>query len=245
MPAARAGARLLRARTIPRDEGEEFMKLAIKLAALGMAAALATQANAATITQAGDPGVGQGGATPNSNAAAAAFDAANTPSFIETFEDADADGFTFSAGTITSTPAGGGSSVFGFNTTPGGSYVLELFGQSSTFTFTNAVSAFGFYLSGVQLGNLTVSFVDGGQQSIGITNNGSGVQFFGASGFSSAVSGFTIGNTGDIIGVDDLRFTSANAAVPEPSVWAMMIVGFFGMGAMLRRAKARRALAFA
>lgn len=222
------------------------MKIAIsKFAGLALAAALASQANAATITQAGDPGVSQGGATPNSDAAAAAFDAANTPSFIETFEDADADGFTFSVGTITNAPTGGGASVFGFNTTPGGQYVLELYGQAPTFTFTNAVSAFGFYLSGVQLDNLTVNFVDGGQQSIGIINNGSGVQFFGASGFSSAVSGFSIGNTNDIIGIDDLRFTAANTAVPEPGVWAMMIVGFFGMGAMLRRAKARQSLAFA
>jgi hypothetical protein len=222
------------------------MKIAIsKFTGLALAATLACQANAATITQAGDPGVSQGGATPNSNAAAAAFDAANTPSFIETFEDVDADGFTFSAGTITNAPLGAGGAVWGFNTTPGGQYVLELVGQASTFTFTNAVSAFGFYLSGVQLSNLTVNFVDGGAQSISINNYGDGVQFFGASGFSSAVSGFSIGNTNDVIGVDDLRFTAANTAVPEPGVWALMIVGFFGMGAMLRRAKARQPLAFA
>ena len=222
------------------------MNIAIsKFTGLALAAAMACQANAATITQAGDAGVSQGGATPNSDAAAAAFDAANTPSFIETFEDADADGFTFAGGNITATPNGGGSSVFGFNTTPGGRYVLELVGGSTAISFTSGVSAFGFYLSGVQLGGLTVNFVDGGQQSVGITNYGSGVQFFGASGFSSAVSGFTLNATNDIIGLDDLRFTSAAAAVPEPGVWAMMIVGFFGIGAMLRRAKARQSLAFA
>lgn len=222
-----------------------MMRLRFRHVALAaIAASLAYQAHAANITQASDPGVGQGGATPNSDAAAAAFDAANTPSFIETFEDADADGFTFSAGTITNNPTGGGASVFGFNTTPGGQYVLELFGEAPTFTFTNAVSAFGFYLTGVQLGDLTVNFVDGGQQSIGINNNGSGVQFFGASGFSSAISSFSISNVNDIIGVDDLRFTAANA-VPEPSVWAMMIVGFFGLGSAVRRGKARQALAIA
>lgn len=215
------------------------------IAGMALAASLVLPANAATITQAGDPGVSQGGATPNSDAAAAAFDAANPPSFIETFEDGDADGFGFSLGTITNAPTGGGSSVFGFNTTPGGAYVLELFGEAPTFAFTNAVSSFGFYLSGVQLGNLTVNFVDGGQQSVGINNYQSGVQFFGASGFSSAISSFSIGNSGDIIGIDDLRFTTASAAVPEPGVWAMMILGFFGMGAALRRAKAREALAIA
>lgn len=31
------------------------------------------------------------------------------------------------------------------------------------------------------------------------------------------------------------RFTLSAAAVPEPSTWAMMLVGFFGIGAALRR----------
>ena len=183
--------------------------------------------------------------TPNSNAAAAAFDAANPPSFIETFEDRDADGFTISAGTITATPDGAGSAVYGFNTTPGGRYVLELYGASPTFTFANAVTAFGFYLSGVQVDDITINFFDGGEQSIAVENNGSGVQFFGASGFSSAISSFTLTNAGDIIGLDDLRYTSVNSAVPEPSIWAMMIVGFFGLGSMVRRAKVKGALAVA
>ena len=34
-----------------------------------------------------------------------------------------------------------------------------------------------------------------------------------------------------------------NTAIPEPATWAMLLTGFFGMGAMMRRN--RRALAFA
>lgn len=32
-----------------------------------------------------------------------------------------------------------------------------------------------------------------------------------------------------------LSFVSAQAAVPEPSAWALMVLGFFGLGAMMRR----------
>lgn len=202
---------------------------------------LATPVCAATIVQAGDPGVGQGGATPVTDAAAAAFDAANLPTFLETFEDAAATGFSFTGGSITSTPLGGGSSVFGYNTTPGGRFLLELVGGSSIFTFLNPVSSFGFKLTGVQLSNLTVQFNDGSSQNAAILNNGSGAQFFGASGFTNSVTGFTLNAGNDIIGFDDFRFSSA-AAVPEPATWAMMLLGFGFIGGALRSGKRRQKL---
>jgi len=34
--------------------------------------------------------------------------------------------------------------------------------------------------------------------------------------------------------VDEVRFTDGVGGVPEPSTWLMMLVGFFGLGAMLR-----------
>lgn len=218
----------------------------LKVSSVILAASmLMTPVYAATVVQAGDPGVGAGGATPVTNAAAAAFDAANPPSFIEDFEDATATGFTVAGGSITSNPNGGGSSVFGFNTTPSGRFLLELFGGSATFTFVNPVSSFGFKLSGVQLGGLTVGFNDGSAQSFAVTNNGSGVQFFGASGFTNAVSSFTFNATNDIVGIDDLRFSSATAAVPEPATWAMMLLGFGFVGGALRSSKRRKKLTVA
>lgn len=203
---------------------------------------LAAPASAATVVQAGDAGVSEGGATPNSNAAAATFDAANPPTFLETFEDAAATGFTVSRGSITSNPVGGGGSVFGFNTTPGGDFVLELLGGSATFAFLNPVSSFGFKLTGVQLSNLSVMFNDGTAQNVAVVNNGSGVQFFGASGFSNLVTSFTLNASGDAIGVDDLRFSSA-AAVPEPATWALMLLGFGFVGGALRSKKRRQNVA--
>lgn len=41
------------------------------------------------------------------------------------------------------------------------------------------------------------------------------------------------------------RFTLANSAVPEPSTWAMMLLGFFGVGAGLRRKRPGRSLSLA
>lgn len=42
-------------------------------------------------------------------------------------------------------------------------------------------------------------------------------------------------DTSNYIGVDFLRITTAISAVPEPSTWAMMILGFAGVGFMTYR----------
>jgi hypothetical protein len=47
----------------------------------------------------------------------------------------------------------------------------------------------------------------------------------------------------DLIGVGHIRVGDVTAAVPEPATWAMMLLGFGGMGAMLR--SRRKALATA
>jgi len=38
-------------------------------------------------------------------------------------------------------------------------------------------------------------------------------------------------------GIDNLKYDAGHGGVPEPATWAMMLVGFAGMGAMLRRAR--------
>lgn len=205
---------------------------------------IAGPVGAVTVVQAGDPGVSQGGATPITDATAMAFEASNPSTFLEDFEDAAASGFSISGGSITSSPNGGGSSVFGFNTTPGGRFLFELVGGSASFAFLNPISSFGFNLTGVQLSSLSVAFNDGTAQNISIINNGSGVQFFGASGFANPIIGFTFNATNDIVGIDDFRFSAAPVlgAVPEPATWAMMLLGFGLAGGVMRSAKRKERL---
>ena len=42
--------------------------------------------------------------------------------------------------------------------------------------------------------------------------------------------------------LEKLRFTVPPPAVPEPSTWAMLLLGFFGLGGVLRRSERRREL---
>ena len=45
--------------------------------------------------------------------------------------------------------------------------------------------------------------------------------------------------------LDDLSITTTTAAVPEPSTWAMMLIGFVGLGFMVYRRKNQTAAAMA
>lgn len=50
------------------------------------------------------------------------------------------------------------------------------------------------------------------------------------------------GGNARYIGIDNLsRAGSTSGGVPEPAAWALMIVGFGGVGGLLRRRRARRA----
>jgi hypothetical protein len=50
-------------------------------------------------------------------------------------------------------------------------------------------------------------------------------------------------DTSDYVGVDTLNITTGVSAVPEPSTWAMMILGFAGVGFMTYRRRKSAALA--
>jgi hypothetical protein len=134
-------------------------------------------------------------------------------------------------------------SVDGFNTTPGGSYFVEMIGGNLTFSFAKPIQSFGAYLSGVQTNFYpdTVTFFDGSSQSIVLQGTGTSccvgeLAFVGFTDPGKGITSVTIvagvpGSGQDAIGVDDVRFQTA---VPEPAAWAMMLVGFGGLGAVMR-----------
>lgn len=101
------------------------------------------------------------------------------------------------------------------------------------FEFNSPTSAtFQTYLAG----NLVESYT--------YNNNNccSSPQFIGFSGVSFDT--FRLSNvTGNDFYMEDLKFSSVSGAVPEPSTWAMMLLGFGGIGfAMRRRGQQQRKL---
>ena len=48
-----------------------------------------------------------------------------------------------------------------------------------------------------------------------------------------------------VVQFDDIVVDNITSAVPEPATWAMMILGFFGLGSMIRRGRRQGALAAA
>lgn len=64
-------------------------------------------------------------------------------------------------------------------------------------------------------------------------------EFIGFSG--GAFDTFRLSNvTGNDFYMEDLRFSSVNGAVPEPSTWAMMLLGFGGIGFGMRRVRSQQ-----
>ena len=54
--------------------------------------------------------------------------------------------------------------------------------------------------------------------------------------FGGIAQSIDFGGTANFIVYDDITFGSDIAGgVPEPSTWAIMLIGFFGLGAAMRR----------
>ncbi len=172
--------------------------------------AISTNLSAAPVTFEGvDPGAGPANPRPNSNAAAANFDAAAgslgavnlinfesaplgnfavlniAPGVTAALSGTDADGgirtqATFFSGTTPET--------LGYNTTSGGARFLGVVPTGNgidarlALNFSPAIQAFGTYLTGLGTasGNLFVVFNDGSNQSISVAGSASGgAKFFG------------------------------------------------------------------
>ena len=147
-----------------------------------------------------------------------------------------------------------GNDGFGRYPISGTQFLVEDTGSFSA-TFSKPVSAFGFY--GTDIGDF------GGQLTLGLTDvmgvtstlivpntigeNGStngGNLYFGFFDTRDTYTSISFDNstTEDVFGFDDFSIGSATQVVPistapEPSTWALMILGIGGVGAAFRQAR--------
>ena len=239
------------------------LQIPIKAATLALATlALVTDpAQAAVILYTGaDDGAGSLVTAPNSTAAASNFDAAAAGLGIEhiiTFESSPLGAFSAlalaSGVTLTGANVNNNSqsivntisninitppctnATCGYNTTPGGSQFLLMFGGTATFSFSAGTDAFGAYLTGVQNGGEIITFSDGTSQSINIPNPGfdGGTTFVGFTDADKSIASVTINVNNDIVGVDDVRYETHS--VPEPASLALLRGALAGLGFTCRR----------
>jgi len=220
-----------------------------------------SQAGTIATFQGQDDGAAVGGPFPNSAAAQAAFEAAaagfgatNTITYeglalgyytpivaapgVSIALTGPNDGNQVSG--ISNTTLG---NLYGFNTTPGGSYWLGFADGTATFTFATPTNSFGTWMTGLQTvftaqGVLTITFNDGATQILAPTVNvNGGAQYFGFTD-TTAFSSVTISNISfDAWGIDDTTYNGSNT--PEPASFTLLGVGLVGL--LVRRRLHKRA----
>ncbi|HXS12611.1 MAG TPA: PEP-CTERM sorting domain-containing protein [Acidobacteriaceae bacterium] len=202
-------------------------------------ASFAGIANATLTTYIGsDNGASNFSQMTNSQAAEANFAAAAPGLNLITFESAVPAGVTITGGSVTNTSPG---SVFGFNTTPGGSFFYYLQASTATFSFTTPIDSFGLYVTGLQSAVVpgeTITFSDGSTESIdapgGLSGGGA---FMGFTDPGASITSVSYNANFDIVGLDDVQYGSAAsvAATPEPGTLALLGTSLIGACGILRR----------
>jgi hypothetical protein len=138
----------------------------------------------------------------------------------------------------------------GYNTTPGGSYFVEMQAGTLTFTFASPIEAFGAYFSGVQyfFAGESIQFSDGTSQTITIPEVGTSgsigaLDFVGFTDIGKSITRITIdaGTSSDpgadYIGVDDVQFLTVPTAnaTPEPASVGLTVSGSVALALLLLR----------
>jgi hypothetical protein len=131
----------------------------------------------------------------------------------------------------------------GWGTWSGGytGQVLWANATSANFGLGSAVTGFGMFVEpdDHEVFDITLTTSNGGTITQAVDGNG-GAAFFGWTG--AGVTSFTLNSTSDFAAGD---FFSAAGGVPEASTWALMLLGFGGVGATLRASRRRQATATA
>ncbi len=97
--------------------------------------------------------------------------------------------------------------------------------NSFTFNLANGTTQ---VVTGAALGSLPGMSANGSQTSF--TTNGR-LTFS----FDSAIDSVIFASSGNALEIGDIAAITASGAIPEPAAWTMMIMGFGGMGSLLRR----------
>ena len=232
------------------------MKIPSKLLTLCGVLTLSLIANAGTITtySGQDDGASATGPWPLSAAAQASLLAAAGPTNTLTFESltpgysstiAAAPGVSITLTGLNYGPGFSGvtnitdGNLYGFNTTSGGSNWLGFAGGSATFNFASPVTAFGFYLTGVQLvftSTIPVTFNDGTAEALlAPVNVNGGAAYFGFTDVGGSTSSITIADiSNDAWGIDDVSY-SAPVVTPEPGTFMLIGSGLLALAGAIRR----------
>ena len=209
-----------------------------------MLACLAAPVQALTVFSGSDVGANAPGA--NSLAAAADFDAATGPLFIENFESflagISANGIAGPGYTITATGfeirdmTTCGGALCGENTTLGGANFAYSTSVNAllTFDFDTPVNAFGGFFGGLQIADNSLDFGMNGVPLNASQPAQGGFAFVGFFDPDNTYNSVTLSIPADLISVDDVRFGFVQTAVPEPASWAMLVLGMFAVGGVMR-----------
>ncbi|WP_253717404.1 PEPxxWA-CTERM sorting domain-containing protein [Sphingomonas sp. AP4-R1] len=189
------------------------------------------------------------------------FVAANAPLAEETFDGVtvnrqigqvpfDVGGFTLRVGANNAIPTTIGRALPGggpYNFDQTDPYLFANLGRNETliFTFDTPIFAFGADFDGLNNqfdgGSRTSFFVGTTQVALPIAAEDGLISFFGVQSTEAFTSvtfrGIVPANssTYESVGIDNVLFGGAPAAVPEPASWAMFIGGFGLIGGALRR----------
>jgi hypothetical protein len=118
--------------------------------------------------------------------------------------------------------------------------------DKSAFSLSSLDLGLSYYASfSPAIATITGYFANGGTITRDVSLNSSSFKSFSFSGFidlsSVTVTTTSPGYTG-YAALDNVNFTEFTAAVPEPSTWAMMMLGFAGVGLMTYRRRNNTAM---